>query len=73
MTEAEIYQRQGFGKSSGFGARPALLIVDFVVGFTDPKHFGGGNILTAVANTKTLLAAARAQASNRFYTCGLCR
>ena len=60
MTEAEIYQRQGFGHSSGFGVRPALLLVDFVIGFTDPKHFGGGNILAAVANTKTLLATARA-------------
>ena len=59
MTETEIYQRQGFGNRSGFGARPALLIVDFVVGFTDPNHFGGGNILSAVANTKILLTAAR--------------
>jgi maleamate amidohydrolase len=59
MNDIDIYRKQGFGHSSGFGARPALLIVDFVVGFTDPAQFGGGNILPAVARTRELLAAAR--------------
>ncbi|MSR15440.1 MAG: isochorismatase family protein [Gammaproteobacteria bacterium] len=68
MNELDIYAKQGFGNSSGFGARPALLIVDFVIGFTDPEHFGGGNILSAVANTKTLLAAARAHSLPIAYT-----
>ncbi len=30
MSELDIYARQGLGNSSGFGERPALLIVDFV-------------------------------------------
>ncbi len=59
MSELDIYRRQGFGKESGFGDRPALLVVDFVNGFTDPDQFGGGNILDAVTNTKALLAKAR--------------
>ena len=59
MSELEVYARQGFGHSSGFGGRPALLIVDFVVGFCDPNQYGGGNILAAVARTKVLLQAAR--------------
>lgn len=59
MTELDIYRKQGFGHSSGFGARPALLIVDFMVAFTDPEQFGGGNILSAVAQTRELLAVAR--------------
>ncbi len=59
MSELDIYRRQGFGKESGFGDRPALLLVDFVNGFTDPDQFGGGNILDAVTNTKALLAKAR--------------
>ena len=46
--ETDIYRRQGFAQSVGFGTRPALLIVDFVVGFTDPAHFGGGNISPAI-------------------------
>lgn len=58
-SELEIYQKQGFGNSSGIGQRPALLIVDFVNGFADPDQFGGGNIGEAIENTRELLAAAR--------------
>jgi maleamate amidohydrolase len=57
--EIDIYRNQGFGNSSGFGERPALLMVDFVIAFTDPAEFGGGNILEAVAKTRELLACAR--------------
>ena len=59
MSELEIYDKQGFGHSSGFGSKPALLIVDFVNDFTDPGAFGGGNINEAITNTKILLEAAR--------------
>ena len=59
MDELEIYQKQGFGNSSGIGQRPALLIVDFVNGFADPDQFGGGNIGEAIENTRDLLAAIR--------------
>ncbi len=59
MTELEIYDKQGFGNSSGLGSRPALLIVDFVNSFTDPESFGGGNINEAIAKTRELLAAFR--------------
>src|SRR6266705_4139756 len=55
----EIYRRQGIGLSSGFGSRPALLIVDFVNGFNDPDCFGGGNIPAAIARTRSLLHEAR--------------
>jgi len=59
MSGADVYAKQGFGASSGFGEAPALLIVDFVNGFNDPQMFGGGNIPDAIANTKRLLAFAR--------------
>ncbi|HEY7609728.1 MAG TPA: isochorismatase family protein [Alphaproteobacteria bacterium] len=59
MRELEIYKTQGFGNASGFGARPALLIVDFVNGFAAPEAFGGGNIDAAIARTEGLLAAFR--------------
>ncbi|MDP2356252.1 MAG: isochorismatase family protein [Beijerinckiaceae bacterium] len=55
----DVYAKQGFGASSGFGLAPALLIVDFVNGFNDPDLFGGGNIPEAIANTGRLLDAAR--------------
>lgn len=58
--EREVYAQQGFGNRLGFGQRPALLVIDFVNGFADPNVFGGGNIVSAIDNTKHLLAAARA-------------
>ena len=59
MSELEIYQKQGFGNSSGIGHRPALLIIDFVNGFANPDQFGGGNIGEAIESTRGLLAEAR--------------
>jgi maleamate amidohydrolase len=58
----DVYRRQGIGFASGFGARPALLIVDFVNGFNDPNCFGGGNIASAIERTRALLAQARKNA-----------
>jgi maleamate amidohydrolase len=59
MSDLDVYARQGFGNSSGFGARLALLIVDFVNGFADPGRFGGGNIAAAIERTVPLLDACR--------------
>ncbi len=61
MSDVEVYERQGFGKSSGFGRRPALLIVDYVRAFCDPAQYGGGNITAALGRTKVLLEAVRKQ------------
>lgn len=52
---SDIYREQNFGNRIGFGRRSALLIVDFTVGFNDPKLFGGGNIGPAVKRTVGLL------------------
>ena len=59
MTEDAVYDRQNFGNSVGFGRRPALLIVDFQVGFADPDVFGGGNVQDAVSATRPLLEGMR--------------
>ena len=59
MSELDIYARQGFAQKIGIGGAPALVMVDFVLGFTDPAHFGGGNINDAIEKTVDLLAFAR--------------
>lgn len=61
MDELDIYKRQGFAQPAGVGVKPALVIIDFVVGFTDLAHFGGGNIGAAIGKTVGLLAEARAR------------
>ena len=59
MSDLDVYKKQGFGNRSGFGNKPALVVVDFVKGFNDPTAFGGGNIPEAIAHTAKLLAACR--------------
>ena len=55
------YARQGFGTPLPIKAPFGLLIIDFVNGFADPAVFGGGNIPQAIAQTRQLLAQARAR------------
>lgn len=57
--ETDVYAMQGFGTRMGFGKSPALLIIDLINAFANPAQFGGGNIPSAIANTRRLLAAAR--------------
>ena len=61
ISDHSVYIQQGFGANAGIGACPALIIVDFVEGFADPKIFGGGNIAKAIRATVDLLAFARKQ------------
>ena len=45
------YQRKGFAKRSGYGVKPALLVVDFINGFTDPSSPLGGDFSSQLAVT----------------------
>ena len=57
--DLDVYVKQGFGVRIGFGARPALLIINFINAFNNPEQLGGGNIQEAIDNTAQLLALAR--------------
>lgn len=54
------YKSKGFADRSGFGERPALLIVDFINGFTDPSSPLGGDYTQELAATANLIDAFRA-------------
>ncbi len=58
---AEIYERARLGRSVTLGSRPAVLVVDFSRGFTDPGSTMGSDLTGEVEATKRLLAAARAK------------
>lgn len=60
--QEDVYRKQQFGQKTGFGRKPALLVVDFVNGFTDPDLLGGGNIAEAVQATVPLLSHFRERA-----------
>ncbi|HVL35944.1 MAG TPA: isochorismatase family protein [Burkholderiales bacterium] len=55
MSSTDIYRQQNFGNRLGFGAKSALVVVDFTVGFNDPALFGGGNIDAAIRRSVGLL------------------
>ena len=59
MADDDIYRLQRFGARVGFGAAPALLVIDFMHAYTDPAQFGGYNINDAIEATSRLLGAVR--------------
>ncbi|HEY7730131.1 MAG TPA: isochorismatase family protein [Gaiellaceae bacterium] len=56
-----IYQASGLGESVSLGTRPAVLVIDFSCGFTDPECQLGSDLTGPVEATKRLLDAARAK------------
>ena len=62
------YERKGFASRAGFGAKPALLVIDFINGFTDPSTDLGGDFTREVEVTARLQAAFRAAGLPVAYT-----
>ncbi|MCS7001512.1 MAG: N-carbamoylsarcosine amidohydrolase [Dehalococcoidia bacterium] len=56
---ADFYKSRGFSNLVGFGDSPALLIIDYTTGFTDPTCALGANFDAEVAATRQLLDVAR--------------
>ena len=57
----QVYARAGLGESVMLGTRPAVLVVDFSCGFTDPASTLGSDLTAQVEATKHVLDAARAK------------
>jgi hypothetical protein len=36
--DGEFFRARGFGVKIGFGERPALIVIDMIKGFTNPRH-----------------------------------
>ncbi|GII23426.1 isochorismatase family protein [Planosporangium mesophilum] len=53
------YDRAGFGAPVRRGVRPAVLVVDFSYGFTDPAYPTGADMSAQIDATRQLLDAAR--------------
>jgi nicotinamidase-related amidase len=66
----EYYQSHGvFQQRFGFGDKPAIVVVDFANGWTDPAYAAGSERLDGpVENTRRLLAAARPRKVPIIYT-----
>ena len=59
---------QGFGGDLGFGARPAVVVVDLLEGFTDPASPLGADLDGVVESTRQLLDGARDAGVPVFFT-----
>lgn len=55
----EAYQGAGFGRPARWGNRPAVLVVDFTYGFTDPAYPTAADMGREIAATRELLDGAR--------------
>ncbi|HEU0337076.1 MAG TPA: isochorismatase family protein [Gaiellaceae bacterium] len=60
-TAQRIYEASGLGASVTLGRRPAVLVIDFSCGFTDPECALGSDLTPQVESTRQLLDAARAK------------
>ena len=57
----QVYAAARLGQSVTLGSRPAVLVVDFSCGFTDPDCSLGSDLTPQVEATKRLLDAARSK------------
>jgi nicotinamidase-related amidase len=60
VSARDVYDARGFGGRQGPGRRPAVVVVDFIEGFTNPESRLACDTADAVAATRSLLDAARA-------------
>ena len=60
MSTQDVYDARGFGGRQGAGTRPAVVVVDFIEGFTNPASALHCDTDAAVEATRSLLDAARA-------------
>ena len=58
---ARTYEEAGMGRSLPRGTRPAVLVVDFSCGFTDPVYAAGSDLTREVHATRVLLDVARGE------------
>ncbi len=55
MSARDVYDSRGFGGRQGAGRWPAVVVVDFIEGFTNPESRLGCDADAAVGATRSLL------------------
>lgn len=59
--DSRFYRERGIGGVMGFGLRPAVLVVDMQVGFTDPESPLGSNLDGVIQSCQALIQVARSK------------
>ncbi|OGA32497.1 MAG: carbamoylsarcosine amidase [Betaproteobacteria bacterium RIFCSPLOWO2_12_FULL_62_13b] len=55
LSDKELFRQRGFGQRIGFGARPALMVIDMLKAFTDPARLLGADLDSQVGAIRPLL------------------
>jgi maleamate amidohydrolase len=63
-----VYANARMGQSFELGSRPAVLVVDFSCGFTDPECTVGSDLSAEIEATNRLLAVARSRGAPVIFT-----
>ncbi|MBI4529155.1 MAG: isochorismatase family protein [Deltaproteobacteria bacterium] len=66
--DRKFYQEHGLGGRMGFGKKPAVIVIDLQLGFTDPTCPLGGNLDRVVESCKDLIVAAHKKNIPVFFT-----
>ena len=66
--QERFFRERGFGQLMGWGLHPALLVVDFSCGFTDPASPLGSDLSLEIAETVRVLEASRQARIPIFYS-----
>jgi maleamate amidohydrolase len=64
----KFYSQRGLGGAVGFGERPAIVVVDFILGFTDRSSPLSGDLEQPLTETLRLLDEARKRSVPIFFT-----
>jgi maleamate amidohydrolase len=64
----EFYNSRGLAARVGFGERPAVIAIDFILGFTDPTSPLAGDLDKPLAEALRVLQAARRQSAPVLFT-----
>ena len=62
------YRAKGLAGRVGFGKRPAVIVIDFIVGFTDPDSPLASDLAAELDSTLTVLEAARKHSVPVYFT-----
>src|SRR5262245_41528460 len=66
--DEQLLRERGFGMRIGFGARPAIIVIDMLKAFTDPNRMLGANLDSQIAAIQPLLSVAHERAVPVFFS-----
>jgi maleamate amidohydrolase len=64
----EAFKKRRWGTPTGYGERPAVVVIDLAKAWTEPDRLIGSNLDSVVTETRRLLDAARAASVPIFFT-----